>query len=111
MAGGAVGGTEPEAVAIGADLVDLTRDVLVCWELETTLLRTAETTHMAVQSLAPLLAEHDLERACAPIEQLIDHRVASGYTFLEFEYTDYDDTTLSALQEIVDGIVWVEESN
>ncbi|GAB7020874.1 hypothetical protein JCM18750_37360 [Halostagnicola bangensis] len=91
--------------------IELTRLVLALWELDKTLSPTSHTAHLTIQSLTPLLTEGDLERTIRGIEQLIDHHQPEpGLVVIGFEYTKHDDTTLSALKELVDGVVWIEET-
>ncbi|USZ72498.1 hypothetical protein NGM15_04055 [Natronosalvus halobius] len=66
-------------------------------------------THFGIRSLTPLLADEGLERTISVLEHLIEGRTDSGLVVLGLEYTKHDEATLSALREIVDGIVWIEE--
>lgn len=91
--------------------IELTRLVLALWELDKTLSTTSQTPHLAIQSLKPLLAEGNLERTIRGIKQLIDHHQSEPrIVVMGFEYTEHDDTTLSALKQVVDGVVWIEET-
>ncbi|MFC7216168.1 hypothetical protein ACFQO4_19070 [Saliphagus sp. GCM10025334] len=89
--------------------VELTRLVLALWELEASMASDSQKTHFGIRSLTPLLADDGLERTISVLKHLIEGRTDSGLVVLGFEYTKHDEDTLSALKEIVDGIVWIEE--
>ncbi|WP_425499142.1 DUF7504 family protein [Natronosalvus rutilus] len=89
--------------------VELTRLVLALWELEASMASDSRTTHFGIRSLTPLLADEGLERTISVLEHLIEGRTDSGLVVLGLEYTRHNEATLSALREIVDGIVWIEE--
>lgn len=94
------------------DPSELTRIVMALWELGSTLSKRGSATHVVVRSLTPMLEAERLARVARVVEQLVERqRSVGGVAVFGIEYTSHDDRTMVELSEIVDGVVWVEETS
>ncbi|WP_152423968.1 DUF7504 family protein [Natronorubrum tibetense] len=90
---------------------ELTQLSLAVWDLHETLSEPCEKTHIIIQSLTPILAEGRLESVINVLERWIEQqRATSSLTVFSIEYTEHDEATMVALERLVDGIVWVEQT-
>ena len=90
---------------------ELTRIVLALQQLESTLSAQTPTIDVVVRSLSPMLAGSRLEQVVRVVDQLVDRqRSTGGVAVFGLEYTRHDDRTMRELQELVDAVVWVEET-
>ena len=90
---------------------ELTRIVLALQQLESTLAAQAPTIDVVVRSLSPMLTGSRLEQVVRVVDQLVDRqRSIGGVAVFGLEYTRHDDRTMRELQELVDAVVWVEET-
>lgn len=90
---------------------ELSQLALAVWDLHEALSSSCPKTHVIFRSLSPMLNEEPLERVTSVVEQVIDRqRADSSLTVCSIEYTKHDEATMAALKELVDGIIWVEQT-
>lgn len=89
---------------------ELAQITIALWEVENTLSSSCSKTHLIFRSLTPILLEDDLERVTNVLERVIDQqRSDSSLTVFSVDYTEHDERTMTALKDLVDGVVWVEQ--
>lgn len=90
---------------------ELSQLAIAVWDLHEALSTSCSKTHVILRSLTPILDTEPLERVTNVLEQLISQqRSRSGLTVFSIEYTEHDETTMAALEDLADGIIWVEQT-
>lgn len=90
---------------------DLTQISLALEELEESLSSSCSKTHVVFRSLTPILAESSLDGVRSVLKCVIEHqRTDSSLTVFSVEYTEHGEATMTALEKLVDGIVWTEQT-
>lgn len=92
---------------------ELAQITLALGELDTALTPFSSKTHFVLRSLTPILAANGCECVINVLEQLIKRQQAnSSLTVFSVQYTEHSESTMTALTELADGVIWVErESN
>ncbi|WP_436343695.1 DUF7504 family protein [Natronorubrum sp. FCH18a] len=90
---------------------ELTQLSLAIWDLHETLSESCSKTHVGIRSLTPILAEGRLESVINALERWIERqRSTSSLTVFSVDYTEHDEATMAALERLVNGIVWTEQT-
>ncbi|WP_152423384.1 DUF7504 family protein [Haloterrigena salina] len=90
---------------------DLTQVTLALWDLEESFSKTYPKTHVILRSLTPILNDSSIEGVRNVLETVIEHqRSRSCLTVFSVEYTEHSEPTMAALEILVDGVVWVEQT-
>lgn len=63
--------------------------------------------HLLVRSLTPILETIDTDRVCSVLQQITGVRTEAGISVLGIDCTAHDHSTIAALGEQVEGILWV----
>lgn len=90
---------------------ELSQLALSVWELHEALSMSCSKTHVILRSLTPILEEEPLERVTNVLERLMEQqRSNSSLTVFSIEYTEHDEATMAVLEELVNGIFWIEQT-
>lgn len=89
---------------------DLERLVLALSDLDGNRLPSNGTRHLVVRSLTPVLEDAPIDRVQSVIDRITGLRTGNGLTILGIDYTAHDEETMTALTELVDGILWVTKT-
>lgn len=91
---------------------ELAQITLALWELDTALSPSCPKTHLILRSLTPILAEDSRERVINVLKQLIKRQQStSSLTVFSVQYTELSESTMTALAELADGVIWVERQS
>lgn len=90
---------------------DLERIVIGLSELSETMTPTAESRHLIIRSLSPLLEYSSSERVCNILQRISGLRIGSGIAVYGLNYTEHDEETIADLAQHVDGILWVTDGS
>ncbi|MEF8841281.1 MAG: hypothetical protein V5A62_06590 [Haloarculaceae archaeon] len=86
---------------------DLERLVLALSDLCDNTMPTSGARHLLVRSLTPILDTSPTSRVGAVIERISGLRSESGLCLLGIDYTAHDQETMTAIADLVDGVLWV----
>lgn len=89
---------------------DLERIVMALSELTETMSWTRGSRHLVFRSLTPILQEAPTERVCRVIERVSGLRTGSGLGLFGIDISAHDRTTLGAIADTVDGVVWINRT-
>lgn len=67
--------------------------------------------HLVVRSLTPILETTPTERVCSVLERITGLRSKTGLGLLGIDYTAHDESTMQAVAEPVDGVLWARHSD
>lgn len=90
---------------------DLERLVVALTELSMENPPTRGDRHLIVRSLTPLLEAAPVDRVCRVLERISGLRTDGGLCLWGIDYTAHDETTMAAVVEDVDGVLWVTEDS
>lgn len=65
--------------------------------------------HLIVRSLTPLLEAAPVDRVCRVLERISGLRTSGGLCLWGIDYTAHDETTMAAVVEGVDSVLWVTQ--
>lgn len=89
---------------------DLERLVLALSDLLGNRLPSNGTRHLVVRSLTPILENAPISRVSSVLERITGIRTGNGLTVFGVDYTAHDEETMTALMDLVDGVVWVTQT-
>lgn len=87
---------------------DLERLVLALSDLSDTI-PTSGVRHLVIRSLTPILAASSATRVSTVLERITGLRSETGLGLLGIDYTAHDEETMTALADVVDGVLWVTQ--
>lgn len=91
---------------------ELAQITLALGELDTALSPACSKTHLILRSLTPSFAEISRERIFNVLKQLIKRQQSnSSLTVFSVQYTEHNESTMTALAELVDAVIWVEQGS
>lgn len=86
---------------------DLEQIVVALSELAGGRLPAAESRHLVVRSLTPVLDYSSSTRVGSVLQRITGLRTGNGIGFFGLRYTEHDEETVAVLAQHVDGILWV----
>lgn len=89
---------------------DLERIVMALSELSGVSPPTNGSRDLVFRSLTPILQEAPTERVCRVLERIGGLRTGRGLGLFGLDVTAHDRETLTALADVVDGVVWVDRT-
>lgn len=67
--------------------------------------------HLLVQSLTPILQTTTVDRLCQVLQRIAGIRTQTGLCLFGIDYTAHDSDTMTAIGNVVDGILWITPSD
>lgn len=89
---------------------DLERIVMALSELSGASPPTTGSRHLVFRSLTPIVREAPTERVCRVLERIGGLRTGTGLGLFGVDVSAHDRETLTALADVVDGVVWVDRT-
>lgn len=86
---------------------DLERLVLALSDLCDNMTPTNGARHLVIRSLTPILELSSTSRVRTVLERITGLRSESGLCLLGIDYTAHDEETMTAIADLVDGVLWV----
>jgi len=88
---------------------DLERLVMALSNLVDTSPPTKGARHLVVRSLTPILAASSVDQLSTVLDRITGLRSETGLALLGIDYTAHDEETMTAMAELVDGVLWVTQ--
>jgi hypothetical protein len=88
---------------------DLERLVMALSNLVETTPPTRGARHLVVRSLTPILEATAVEQLSTVLDRITGLRSETGLALLGIDYTAHDEETMTAITDLVDGVLWVTQ--
>jgi hypothetical protein len=88
---------------------DLERLVMALSNLVDTTPPTRGARHLVVRSLTPILAASSVDQLSTVLDRITGLRSETGLALLGIDYTAHDEETMTAIADLVDGVLWVTQ--
>lgn len=88
---------------------DLERLILALSDLSDSTAPTSRSRHFVIRSLTPILAASSPARVRTVLERITGLCSETGLALIGIDYTDHDEETMSAIADLVDGVLWVTQ--
>lgn len=89
---------------------DLERLVLALSDVSETMSPSNGARHLVMRSLTPVLESAPTSRVCTVLERITGLRSEDGLCLIGLDYTAHDQETMTALADVVDGVLWITHS-
>lgn len=89
---------------------DLERLVLALSDLTATPNPAGAARHLVIRSLTPIIAASSTTRVRTVLQRITGLRSESGLCLIGIDYTAHDEETMTAVADLVDGVLWVTQS-
>lgn len=90
---------------------DLERLVLALSELTDRFPPGSSPRHLLIRSLTPILETTTTDRLCHVLERIQGLRTQTGLCLFGIDYTAHDTATMTAITQVIDGILWITDTN
>ncbi|GAB6861194.1 hypothetical protein ACFR97_14095 [Haloplanus litoreus] len=88
---------------------DLERLVMALSNLVDTTPPTGGARHLVVRSLTPILEASSVDQLSTVLDRITGLRSETGLALLGIDYTAHDEATMTAIADLVDGVLWVTQ--